>query len=125
MSRTVAVNFPGSAGRHAIPTRLQVDGVWIDLNDTFDVAAHPPERLPKFSCQEPSRAVSISERLDVGMLCVNRGLMSDPAAPFGGLKSSGLGRAGGQHALEDFVETKISLSLRIETAGTPVQQRLS
>lgn len=53
-----------------------------------------------------SRAVSISERLDVGMVGVNRSLMSDPAAPFGGVKSSGLGREGGHHALEDFIETK-------------------
>lgn len=53
-----------------------------------------------------SRAVSISERLDVGMVGVNRGLMADPAAPFGGIKSSGLGREGGQHAVEDFLETK-------------------
>ncbi|MFS0901414.1 aldehyde dehydrogenase family protein, partial [Mycolicibacterium litorale] len=50
--------------------------------------------------------VSISERLDVGMVGVNRGLMADPAAPFGGVKSSGLGREGGHHALEDFMETK-------------------
>lgn len=53
-----------------------------------------------------SRAVSISERLDVGMVGVNRGLMADPAAPFGGVKSSGLGREGGHHGLEDFMETK-------------------
>ncbi|MFF9142140.1 aldehyde dehydrogenase family protein [Streptomyces albogriseolus] len=53
-----------------------------------------------------SRAVTISERLDVGMVGVNRGLMADPAAPFGGVKSSGLGREGGHHALEEFMETK-------------------
>ncbi|MEM6107510.1 NAD-dependent succinate-semialdehyde dehydrogenase [Mycobacterium sp. 050272] len=53
-----------------------------------------------------SRAMSVSERLDVGMVGVNRGLMADPAAPFGGVKSSGLGREGGHHALEEFMETK-------------------
>ena len=53
-----------------------------------------------------SRAVTISERLDVGMVGVNRGLMADPAAPFGGVKSSGLGREGGHQALEEFLETK-------------------
>lgn len=53
-----------------------------------------------------SRAVSISERLDVGMVGVNRGLMADPAAPFEGVKSSGLGREGGHHVLEEFMETK-------------------
>ncbi len=53
-----------------------------------------------------SRAIGISERLDVGMVGVNRGIMADPAAPFGGLKTSGLGREGGHSALEEFLETK-------------------
>ncbi|MFS0901394.1 aldehyde dehydrogenase family protein, partial [Mycolicibacterium litorale] len=37
MSRTVTVNFPGTARQHTIPTGLHVDGEWIDLGDTFDV----------------------------------------------------------------------------------------
>ncbi|MGV8858536.1 NAD-dependent succinate-semialdehyde dehydrogenase [Rhodoglobus sp.] len=53
-----------------------------------------------------SRAVALSERLDFGMVGVNRGIMAEPAAPFGGVKSSGLGREGGHEGLEDFLETK-------------------
>lgn len=53
-----------------------------------------------------NRAVTISEKLEVGMVGVNRGLMADPAAPFGGVKNSGLGREGGHQALEEFMDTK-------------------
>lgn len=47
-----------------------------------------------------------SEALEFGMVAVNRGLLSDPAAPFGGMKGSGLGREGGQEGLREFTETK-------------------
>jgi succinate-semialdehyde dehydrogenase/glutarate-semialdehyde dehydrogenase len=41
------------------------------------------------------------------MIALNRGLMSDPAAPFGGVKQSGLGREGGQrHGIQEFMEAK-------------------
>ncbi len=47
---------------------------------------------------ELGRAIRISEALDVGMVGVNRGLVSDPSAPFGGVKQSGLGREGARPA---------------------------
>ena len=53
-----------------------------------------------------ARALRIAERLEVGMVGVNTGLFSDPAAPFGGVKESGLGREGGRHGLAEFLETK-------------------
>ena len=53
-----------------------------------------------------TRAVSVAERLEVGMVGVNRGVMADPAAPFGGTKGSGLGREGGHDALAEFLETQ-------------------
>jgi succinate-semialdehyde dehydrogenase/glutarate-semialdehyde dehydrogenase len=53
-----------------------------------------------------SRAVSVSERIEVGMVGVNRGVMADPAAPFGGTKASGIGREGGHDALSEFLETQ-------------------
>jgi succinate-semialdehyde dehydrogenase/glutarate-semialdehyde dehydrogenase len=40
------------------------------------------------------------------MVGVNRGLISDPAAPFGGVKQSGIGREGGQEGMLEFLETK-------------------
>jgi succinate-semialdehyde dehydrogenase/glutarate-semialdehyde dehydrogenase len=53
-----------------------------------------------------SRAMRIAEALEVGMVGINTGIFSDPAAPFGGVKQSGLGREGGRHGILEFLETK-------------------
>ena len=52
------------------------------------------------------RALRVSEALETGMVGINRGIVSDPAAPFGGVKQSGLGREGGHDGLLEFMETK-------------------
>lgn len=52
------------------------------------------------------RGLRVSERLDYGMVGLNRGLVSDPAAPFGGTKQSGLGREGGREGMLEFMETQ-------------------
>ncbi len=52
------------------------------------------------------RAIQISEALESGMVAINRGMISDPAAPFGGVKQSGLGREGGFDGIHEFLETK-------------------
>ncbi|NJC72614.1 NAD-dependent succinate-semialdehyde dehydrogenase [Planosporangium thailandense] len=52
-----------------------------------------------------ARGLRISERLEVGMVGLNRGLVSDPAAPFGGVKESGLGREGSHEGIEEYLET--------------------
>lgn len=52
------------------------------------------------------RAMSICEQLEYGMVGLNRGLVSDPAAPFGGVKQSGLGREGAQEGMMEFMETQ-------------------
>ncbi|WP_425276289.1 NAD-dependent succinate-semialdehyde dehydrogenase [Streptomyces carpinensis] len=52
------------------------------------------------------RAFRISERLDTGMIGLNKGVVSNPAAPFGGVKQSGLGREGGRVGIEEFLETR-------------------
>jgi succinate-semialdehyde dehydrogenase/glutarate-semialdehyde dehydrogenase len=52
------------------------------------------------------RGLQVAEALDAGMVGVNRGIVSDPAAPFGGVKQSGLGREGGHDGLLEFTETK-------------------
>jgi succinate-semialdehyde dehydrogenase / glutarate-semialdehyde dehydrogenase len=52
------------------------------------------------------RALQVAEALDTGMVGINRGVVSDPAAPFGGVKQSGLGREGGHDGLLEFTETK-------------------
>jgi succinate-semialdehyde dehydrogenase / glutarate-semialdehyde dehydrogenase len=53
-----------------------------------------------------SRALRVSERLESGMVGLNTGLVSNPAAPFGGIKQSGLGREGGTVGIDEFLETK-------------------
>lgn len=52
------------------------------------------------------RGMRVCERLEAGMVGLNRGLVSDPAAPFGGVKQSGLGREGGHEGLLEFMETQ-------------------
>jgi succinate-semialdehyde dehydrogenase/glutarate-semialdehyde dehydrogenase len=53
-----------------------------------------------------SRALRVAEKLEAGMIALNRGLVSDPAAPFGGVKQSGLGREGAHHGMLEFMEAK-------------------
>jgi succinate-semialdehyde dehydrogenase / glutarate-semialdehyde dehydrogenase len=52
------------------------------------------------------KALQVAEALEAGMVGINRGVVSDPAAPFGGVKQSGLGREGGHDGLLEFTETK-------------------
>jgi succinate-semialdehyde dehydrogenase/glutarate-semialdehyde dehydrogenase len=52
------------------------------------------------------RAIRTAEALESGMVAINKGVISDPAAPFGGFKQSGLGREGGFAGIEEFLETK-------------------
>lgn len=56
--------------------------------------------------QDITRALRVSERLETGMVGLNQGMVSNPAAPFGGVKHSGLGREGGTLGIEEFLETK-------------------
>jgi succinate-semialdehyde dehydrogenase / glutarate-semialdehyde dehydrogenase len=53
-----------------------------------------------------ARGLRVCEQLEVGMVGLNRGLVSDPAAPFGGMKQSGLGREGGYEGIDEYLETK-------------------
>lgn len=56
--------------------------------------------------QDLSRAITLSEALEYGMVGVNQGIVSNPAAPFGGVKASGVGREGGFEGIEEYLETK-------------------
>lgn len=53
-----------------------------------------------------ARGMQVCEQLECGMVGLNRGLVSDPAAPFGGVKQSGLGREGGREGMLEFMETQ-------------------
>jgi succinate-semialdehyde dehydrogenase/glutarate-semialdehyde dehydrogenase len=58
------------------------------------------------------RAFRVSEALETGMIGLNQGVVSNPAAPFGGVKQSGFGREGGFEGIDEFLETKyVALSL--------------
>ncbi|MEX3106355.1 MULTISPECIES: NAD-dependent succinate-semialdehyde dehydrogenase [unclassified Streptomyces] len=69
-------------------------------NDTeFGLAAY-------LFTQNLDRALRVAERLESGMIGINTGLVSNPAAPFGGVKQSGLGREGGLVGIDEFLEYK-------------------
>jgi succinate-semialdehyde dehydrogenase/glutarate-semialdehyde dehydrogenase len=53
-----------------------------------------------------ARGLRVAEAIESGMVGINRGLVSDPAAPFGGVKQSGIGREGGHDGLLEFTESK-------------------
>ena len=53
-----------------------------------------------------SRGLRLMDRLNVGMVGLNRGLVSNPAAPFGGVKASGLGREGGREGIDEYLTLK-------------------
>ena len=53
-----------------------------------------------------ARGLSVSQRIQAGMIGLNRGTISDPAAPFGGMKQSGLGREGADEGIYEFCETQ-------------------
>ncbi|OCB22489.1 NAD-dependent succinate-semialdehyde dehydrogenase [Mycobacterium intracellulare] len=52
------------------------------------------------------RALRVAEGLHAGMVGINRGVISDPAAPFGGVRESGFGREGGSEGIEEYLDTK-------------------
>jgi succinate-semialdehyde dehydrogenase/glutarate-semialdehyde dehydrogenase len=53
-----------------------------------------------------SRAIRVVEALEVGMAGLNRGMVSNPAAPFGGVKASGFGREGGREGIDEYLALK-------------------
>ena len=61
---------------------------------------------PTSTPRDLARGLRVAERLETGMVGLNRGLVSDPAAPFGGMKQSGLGREGSREGLLEFLEAK-------------------
>jgi len=84
----------------AIQTFKSEDEVIARANDTeYGLVAY-------LYTKDLSRGMRVSEQLDFGMIGLNRGLVSDPAAPFGGMKQSGIGREGAHEGLMEFMETQ-------------------
>ena len=80
--------------------------------EAITAANNTPYGLVAYVFTEDMRkAMRVSERIDAGMVGINKGVVSDPAAPFGGVKQSGLGREGGHVGMFEFMEAKyIALS---------------
>jgi succinate-semialdehyde dehydrogenase/glutarate-semialdehyde dehydrogenase len=77
--------------------------VTAQANDTpFGLAAY-------FYARDLGRVWRVAEALECGIIGINEGIISDPVAPFGGYKQSGLGREGSHHGIEEFLETKYML----------------
>ncbi|MFW0787726.1 NAD-dependent succinate-semialdehyde dehydrogenase [Gordonia sp. CPCC 206044] len=77
------------------------------LDEAIALANDTPWGLVGYAyTQDLDRADRLSTELQVGMVGINTGLVSNPAAPFGGVKESGLGREGGRLGIEEFLDVK-------------------
>jgi succinate-semialdehyde dehydrogenase/glutarate-semialdehyde dehydrogenase len=85
-----------------------------DLDEVIDRANDTEWGLVGYVItQDIDSALDVAERLEVGMVGINSGVVSTPSAPFGGVKQSGLGREGGRIGIDEFLETKyISIPVR-------------
>lgn len=78
-----------------------------DLDDAVEQANDTDMGLISYVYTADERVgMGVAERLEAGMVALNRGLISDPATPFGGVKQSGLGREGSHHGMHEFLEPK-------------------
>ena len=79
--------------------------IWDDLDEVITEANSAEVGLASYVyAGDLHQALVIGERLEAGMVGINRGVVSDPSAPFGGVKQSGIGREGGQFGIEEFTE---------------------
>ena len=77
-----------------------------DVDDVVRQANDTIFGLMAYVFGEEREAMAVALRLEAGMVAVNRGVVSDPAAPFGGMKQSGLGREGSNAGIIEFLEEK-------------------
>jgi succinate-semialdehyde dehydrogenase/glutarate-semialdehyde dehydrogenase len=77
----------------------EADGVRLANASEFGLVGYAYTR-------DVGRVMRLAEQVETGMLGINRGMVSDATAPFGGVKSSGLGREGGEAGIEEYLETR-------------------
>jgi succinate-semialdehyde dehydrogenase/glutarate-semialdehyde dehydrogenase len=78
-----------------------------DEQEVLQLANDVPYGLAAYFYSENIKQVyRVSEALEYGMIGINEGLISNPVAPFGGVKQSGLGREGGHQGLDEYLEEK-------------------
>jgi succinate-semialdehyde dehydrogenase/glutarate-semialdehyde dehydrogenase len=76
-------------------------------DEAIELANHTEFGLVAYAFTENvNRAFRVAEQLESGMVGLNQGIVSNPAAPFGGVKASGIGREGGAEGIEEYLETK-------------------
>ncbi|WP_459981903.1 NAD-dependent succinate-semialdehyde dehydrogenase [Nocardioides sp. AN3] len=80
--------------------------VWDDVDELLATVNDTEFGLAAYVFGELAEALKIGEALEAGMVGVNRGLVSDPSAPFGGFKQSGIGREGARAGIEEYLETQ-------------------
>jgi len=81
--------------------------VWADEDELLRLVNDTEYGLAAYVfAGELGRAIRLGERIEAGMVGINRGLVSDPSAPFGGVKQSGLGREGAREGMREFQETQ-------------------
>lgn len=82
-----------------IPFATEEEAIAMANASEFGLAAY-------FYSRDLARVFRVAERLESGMVGINTGLIANEAAPFGGVKQSGLGREGSRHGIEEYVEMK-------------------
>jgi succinate-semialdehyde dehydrogenase/glutarate-semialdehyde dehydrogenase len=80
--------------------------VYDDVDEAIRMANDTVFGLMAYVFGEERAAIAVAGRLEAGMVAINRGVVSDPAAPFGGVKQSGLGREGSSDGILEFLEEK-------------------
>ncbi|NNG40333.1 NAD-dependent succinate-semialdehyde dehydrogenase [Flexivirga sp. ID2601S] len=106
---TVITGVPGDAAMAKEEIFGPVAGIQV-FTDEDDVVRRANDTefglVAYFFTRDVARVIRVSEALEYGMVGVNQGIVSNPAAPFGGVKSSGFGREGGFEGIEEYLETK-------------------
>jgi succinate-semialdehyde dehydrogenase/glutarate-semialdehyde dehydrogenase len=78
-----------------------------DLDEAVDLANSTQYGLVAYVyTRDLTNAIRVSESLETGMVGLNQGIVSNAAAPFGGVKASGFGREGGREGIDEYLETK-------------------
>jgi succinate-semialdehyde dehydrogenase/glutarate-semialdehyde dehydrogenase len=91
-----------------------------DEHEAIARANATPYGLAAYAFTESlDRATRVSRALQSGMVAINQGLVSNPAAPFGGIKHSGLGREGGPEGLDEYTELKYVAQAGPQPAASP------
>lgn len=106
---TVLADVPDGVGLSTTEIFGPVAPVWSFESDEEALAAANGTDYGLVSyvyTRDLARAFRVAEGLETGMVGLNRGIVSDPSAPFGGVKTSGIGREGGEAGIEEYLELK-------------------